>query len=679
MRKLPSYPLFVKDPFFQLWMPDEEISDFNAKFYTDKEIPLIGLIKHKDSLYRFVGKEIGEKMDVVNIELTATTTIFELKNDLFKIKLYFISPLLLDDLKLLSNPTCILRYEIETSVEDYEVIFGVSSAILSNTPVGELAHRGGTFRVLNKSVSFFGLNNQNVLSISADAFGPEHGYWYITADNTKYVKKELLLDAILGKETKVEVSKDEHFIYGVNHESGNSNNYFLFSFDDIASIYYYGEVLRGYYFKDGATIVDAIKETIKKYNLIIDKCSNFDDEFDKRNGLSKEFLNIAYGSYRQSIAGFKLVENHKRELLFISKEISSNGCLATVDISYPAAPLYLLYNPKLVKAMLTPVFTFAKSKVWKYNFAPHDCGVYPYAIGQVYGLLQPNEVDNKSDLSYGNNECNGVLPFVYLFDDGDKVYKNEMQMPIEECANMIILTYLACLYDKKFDFAKEHYSLLKKWALYLYKAGLIPVNQLCTDDFCGQMDGNVNLAIKATCALKYFSLLSKKLHKEEKNDFMKEAKQRAKTISTLSKKSLPFSFYSKEDSFSLKYNLICDYFDGPRLFEDELINKEIDFYLEKVNMYGVPLDSGNTFTKADWLLFVAALTEYKDKQSDFFTKINKFLVETPDRDPFSDWYETDTGKRRFFKARPVIGGNFMPVLIKELIGGKKHEINKKNN
>ena len=42
---LPAYPLFVKDPFFQLWMPDEDISDFNAKFYTDKEIPLIGLIK----------------------------------------------------------------------------------------------------------------------------------------------------------------------------------------------------------------------------------------------------------------------------------------------------------------------------------------------------------------------------------------------------------------------------------------------------------------------------------------------------------------------------------------------------------------------------------------------------------------------------------------------------------
>ena len=670
MRKLPSYPLFVKDPFFQLWMPDEDISDFNAKFYTDKEIPLIGLIKYKDSLYRFVGKEIGEKMDVVNIELTATTTIFELKNDLFKIKLYFMSPLLLDDLKLLSNPTCILRYEIETSVEDYEVIFGVSSAILSNTPVGELAHRGGTFNILNKSVSFFGLNNQNVLSISADAFGPEHGHWYITADNTKYVKKELLLDAIKGENTKVEVSKDEHFIYGVNRESGNANNYFLFSFDDIASIYYYGEVLRGYYFKDGATIVDAIKESIKKYNSIINKCSYFDSEFDKRNGLSKEYLNITYGSYRQSIAGFKLVENHKKELLFLSKEISSNGCLATVDVSYPAAPLYLLYNPKLVKAMLTPVFTFAKSKVWKYNFAPHDCGVYPYAIGQVYGLLQPHDVDNQSDLSFGNRECNGVLPFVYLFDDGDKVYNYEMQMPIEECANMIILTYLACLYDRKFTFAKEHYSLLRKWALYIYKKGLIPVKQLCTDDYCGQMDGNVNLAIKATCALKYFSLISKKLHKEEKVDFMKEAKHRAEAISALSKESLPLSFYSKEYSFSMKYNLICDYFAGPRLFNDDIINKELDLCLEKANIYGALFDSVNTFTKADWSLFVAALTSDQEKQQDFFKRINRFLVETPDRVPFSDWYEADTGVPRFFKARPVMGGNFMPVLIKELKGGK---------
>lgn len=666
LRKLPSYPLFVKDPYFQLWLANEDISDCNAYFYSEKEIPIIGLIKSNNKLYRFIGKEIGEKMNVTNIRLTATSTIFELENELFKIKLSFISPLLLNDLKLLSNPTCILKYEVQTEVQDYEVIFGVSSAILSNTPVGELVHRGGSFNILNKSTTFFGLNNQNILSIAGDAFGPEHGYWYITADKTNYVKKESLIDAISGKETKVEVSKDEHFIYGANHESGAANNYFLFSFDDVASIYYYGEILRGYYFKDGLTIVDAIKETIKKYDQIIEKCERFGAEFDQRMGISKEYLNIAYGSYRQSIAGCKLVENSKHEIIFLPKEISSNGCIATVDVSYPAAPLYLLYNPELVKGFLRPVFEFAKMKVWKYDFAPHDCGVYPYCLGQVYGLKQPVDTNNLSDLGYGNDKCNGVLPFVYLFDNGDQVYKYEMQMPLEECANMIILTYLACLYAHDNSFAKEHYSLLRKWALYIYKKGLIPENQLCTDDFCGRMDGNINLSIKATIALKYFGLLSKKLHKQEKINFMKEAVDRANKISALSMKKLPLSFISKEDSFSLKYNLVCDYFDGPRLFSDELINKEVNCYLEKANIYGTPLDNRNTFTKIDWLLFVTSLTTDSDKQKEFINKINRFMVETPNRVPLTDWYETISGEHRYFKARPVVGGNFMPILIKEL-------------
>ena len=87
-----------------------------------------------------------------------------------------------------------------------------------------------------------------------------------------------------------------------------------------------------------------------------------------------EYLKLCYASLRQSIAAHKAVADKKGRLLFLSKECSSDGCIATVDVTYASMPLYLLYNPKLVAGMIYPIFDFARMPVWKEDFAPHDAG-----------------------------------------------------------------------------------------------------------------------------------------------------------------------------------------------------------------------------------------------------------------------------------------------------------------
>jgi len=88
----------------------------------------------------------------------------------------------------------------------------------------------------------------------------------------------------------------------------------------------------------------------------------------------------------------------------------------------------------------------------------------------------------------------------------------------------------------------------------------------------------------------------------------------------------------------------------------------MEFYKKKQNLYGLPLDNRATYTKLDWVLWTATLTQDKSDFEALVAPVFKFLNQTPQRSPMTDWYETISGKKVGFTARPVVGGVFAQAL-----------------
>lgn len=659
-RLLNAYPLFIKDPYFSIYSNGDILTESDTIFWTGAKKELLGLVKIDNKIYSFLGKSEFEKLEQINVELETFKTIYTFKKDDFILKVEFVSPLTLNDLKLLSCPICYMHYDFVCSNKhDFEIYLLMNEKWCYNEGNND-KHQiiGNEFKFRKYNVAKFGLRRQLYLSQSNDEFLSDWGYFYLAGENAHFFGKKHLKTYLLNDDFMPKFDGEDKYISASNKSyQGN----ILIGHDDVVAIQYFDDFLKTYYFEDGKNIFDAIRYVYYNIPSIENKMKRMDDKIKKlADKVSPHYYLLCCASYRQSIGGHKLVQKRNGDLLFLSKECGSNGCIGTVDVSYPSLPLYLMFSPILVKGMMVPILDFASKPIWKYDFAPHDVGRYPLVVGQVYG--------NKEErIKYNSEKDFGVetYPVFANYPFKDDIYYKDKQMPVEESGDMLIMAYSYYKETKELDFIKKNYEIFNKWANYLSKKGLIPDNQLCTDDFAGHLDKNINLSIKACIALKAFAKLSKILNNQENElKYNKIVKSFTKYIESYSSKRgfLPLTYQENDNRFSLKYNFAMDKFLKFNLFSQEIINHEINLYLTKVNEFGIPLDERKDYSKTDWQLWVASFVsdELKNKIID---GIVNYMKNGVNRTPFPDWYETKTGLSYSMKNRTVQGGIFFPLLM----------------
>lgn len=632
----PSVPLVVHDPYFSIWSPADRLSDAQTVHWTGKAHALSSLAFIDGVGYRMMGTHFADvqAMPQVGLEVLPTRTSYRFEADGVEIRLSFLTPALPDDLDVLARPVTYITWDARSTDganHAVQVQFNAGAELAVNTP--DQAVTWGRVEVPGLDVLRVGSVAQDVLGKRGDDLRIDWGHAYLAVPAD--AKADVKFESTAPKDGEIALNAPPmtaRWDLGQVGEKAVSRLAML-AYDDEYSILYFDEPLRPYWRRNGLDAAGLLQAAARDYPRLVERCRTFDAELmadlEKVGGAG--YAQLAALAYRQSLGACKLVADAKGQPLLFSKENFSNGCIGTVDVFYPQAPLLLLVSPALMKATVVPVLEYAVSPRWKFPFAPHDLGQYPHATGQVYG-------------------------------GGERTEEN--QMPVEETANMILLVAALAKAEGNLTFAEPYWPLLVKWADYLRDKGFDPENQLCTDDFAGHLAHNVNLSAKAIVALGAFAEMAKqKGDKPTAEAYRKLAEDfAARWVKEAADGDHYRLAFDRPGTWSQKYNLVWDRILGLNLFPADVIRKEMDFYRKSQNTYGLPLDNRSDYTKLDWIVWTATITGDRADFEALVAPIVRFLNETPDRVPMTDWYFTTSGKQRGFQARPVVGGVFIPLL-----------------
>ena len=588
---------------------------------------------------------IAEPAVQKSVDVLATNTYYTFACGPVELDVVFTAPMLIDDYDLLSVPVNFISYQVRsTDGKKHDVQF-----YLGATPLQSVNHE---FQPTVSSIGEqedmryvrTGTIEQPILAKSDDDICIDWGYFYLPAINGEVALTQGGEAEILFAETGTLPATDTTIVarspgemptlaYTSNlGKVKTANSYVIVGYDEVWDIEYMYKHYKAYWAHNGQkSIFQAFRRMNEEYSGIMRRCRQLDARIYK-DGMAaggKEYAELLSGSYRHVIAAHKLFLDDEGNLLWFSKENDSNGCVNTVDVTYPSVPLFLLYNPELVKGMLTSIFNYSLKGCWTRPYPSHDLGTYPLANGRFNG------------------------------DQG---------MPVEEAGNMLILSAVLCEMDGNTDYVEPYWDLLTTWVQYLQNYGVDPEDQLCTDDFTGRLAHNCNLSVKSTLGIMgYSKLLALRGDKQGAAEYEALARKMAKEWEEKARDGDHYRLaFDRPGTWSQKYNMIWDKLWGTHLFSDEVVKTELDYYLTKQNKYGLPLDCRADFTKSDWVMWTAAMSPDMETFRRFLIPLYDYVNESDSRVPISDWHDTKTGSRVRFKARSVIGGYWMKVLADKL-------------
>jgi Glutaminase A six helical-hairpin domain/Domain of unknown function (DUF5127)/Domain of unknown function (DUF4964) len=658
----PVVPLVTHDPYFSIWSMADHLTDINTRHWTGTDQPLAGLIRIDNVTYRYMGRDPRDvpPMQQVSLQVTPLHTLYTFEATGVRLQVTFFTAAFPNDLEALSRPVDYLTWNItstDSRAHTVDLLLDASPMVAVDTDDEDVTW--GRAMVPGMQVLRVGSRDQRVLNREGDNLRINWGYFYLAVPDQPGATLATANNALHSFATSGNLApiddldmpqrprhRAAHLAVAFHVQASPAapvSRHVILAYDESYSIEYLNRKLRPYWRRNGQTAADMLAVSEAQYLPLEERGKHFDAELtsDLERVGGKDYAYLAALAYRQTFAAHGLAADLDGAPMLFPKENFSNGCISTVDVLYPSSPFFLFLNPGLLEAQLKPVLEYSALPRWKFPFAPHDLGTYPLANGQVYGGGELTE---------------------------------ENQMPVEESANMLIMMDALGRAQDNPHLAEQYWPQLTKWADYLLSDGLDPSNQLSTDDFAGHLAHNANLSIKAIEGIDAYAQMASKLGKGDiAGKYATAAKQMATQWVTMAQDGDHYKLaFDKPGTWSQKYNLVWDLLLDMNLFPASVRKTEMAFYLQHLNLYGLPLDNRADYTKLDWQLWVATLTNEPLQFTALMDPIAKWLRETPTRVPLGDWYDTKTGVALHFQARSVVGGVFIKALADKQLTEKWH-------
>jgi hypothetical protein len=656
----PAVPLVTANPYLSVWSRGDKLADSWPTHWSGPNMGMVGMIMVDNKPFRWCGMQPSDVPAAVqkSVKVEALSTTYEFDAGGVAFEVAFLSPTLpkYPDYASWAGTIVYLGvHNTDTQTHTVTMYLDISGEWCTNTPNQNIVWSRA--RAAGVNLVSMGVDQSRPLARTGDHTRLDWGRTYL-ASQDKFGASTVIAEC---EESRRAFSRhgtltdsddlrqprhadDQWPVMAVSQqmgrlEPGKSNECkFIIAQDEGRCVEYFERPLKPFWASHGGTFAATISELFRDDSELLKLVRAENQRIHQEAAAvgGERYAQLCDLAYRQTMAAHIIAADADGTMLMFPKENTSNGCIGTVDVFFPSAPFFLHENPELLAAQVRPLLEYGSmAHRWKFPFAPHDLGVYPKANGQVYGGAEESEAN---------------------------------QMPVEESANMIIL--VEALRQAKGGggeaLARKYWPAITTWAGYLKEHGLDPANQLCTDDFAGHLARNANLSVKAIVALGAYANLCEKIESPEAAVAWRAtaAEYVKKWMELAADGDHTVLAFGKPGTWSLKYNLVWDEILGLKLFPAEVHKKEIAWYFKRMNKFGPPLDSRETYTKLDFAAWSGAMCDSREEFERFISPLYDFANETPDRQPLSDWYQTTSGKDMGMHARSVVGGLWARMLAK---------------